>query len=110
MTLEDTLRQIIREELAARPAPKPERGPANPFYSLEQLHAVCPDLSVETWQYVARNHPSYFTWVGRVAVISARNLERLLEDFSGDRISTSRTAYRPRRNHRAQREGQQAPR
>lgn len=96
MTLEDTLRGIIRQELATRPAHQVE-APTNPFYSLEQLHVLCPDLSVETWQYVARNHPSYFTWVGRVAVISARNLERMLEDFSGDRISTSRVAIRPRR-------------
>lgn len=110
MTLEDTLRQIVREEVAARPTLDRHEPPANPFYSLEQLHALCPDLSVETWQYVARNHPSYFTWVGRVAVISEKNLDRLLDDFSGDRISTSRTAYRPRRNHRAQREAQEAPR
>jgi hypothetical protein len=109
MTLEDTLRTLIREELAARPVLKTERE-INPFYSLEQLHAICPDVGVGTWQYVARNHPSYFTWVGRVAVISAKNLERLLEDFSGDRVSTSRTTIRPRRGHRAQREGQQAPR
>lgn len=102
MTLEDTLRQIISEELATRPAPAKLEVPANPFYSLEQLHTFCPDLSVETWQYVARNHPSYFTWIGRVAVISAKNLERLLEDFSGDRISTSRN--HPRRVYRAKRE------
>ncbi|MCS7069330.1 MAG: hypothetical protein NZN28_11975 [Meiothermus sp.] len=105
MTLEDTFRTLIREEMASHPVTVRQENPRNPFYSLEQLSTFCPDISVDTWQYVARNHPSYFTWVGRVAVISAKNLERLLEDFAGDRISTSRTAIRPRRSTRAQREG-----
>lgn len=85
MTLEDTLRQIIREELRA--IPTPETSPRPPFYTLEQL-AELSGLSIDSWRRVARCNPGFFVKVAGVTVIRSSSLDELLQLHEGGELAT----------------------
>lgn len=114
MTLEDTLRTLIREELAARPAPQAVQ-PRPPFYTLDQL-AEMSGLSLDSWRRVARANPGFFVKVAGVTVIRSSSLDELLQLHEGGELVTRRMSQATRdqltanRKYRAQREGQEAPR
>lgn len=85
MTLEDTLRQIIREELRAIPAP--QTTPRPPFYTLEQL-AEMSGLSLDSWRRLAKLHSAFFVKVAGVTIIRSSSLDELLQLHEGGELST----------------------
>ena len=85
MTLEDTLRQIIREELRAIPAP--QTTPRPPFYTLEQL-AEMSGLSLDSWRRVAKLHSAFFVKVAGVTIIRSSSLDELLQLHEGGELPT----------------------
>ena len=84
MTLEDTLRQIIHEELRAIPA---QTTPRPPFYTLDQL-AEMSGLSLDSWRRVAKLHPAFFVKVAGVTIIRSSSLDELLQLHEGGELPT----------------------